>query len=63
MKKAIDKNFLIGCAVSLAAIGVVGYAVKETKSPWCLLGLLLIPTCRTSSSDGNDKNEPREDLK
>lgn len=60
----MKKEFFLGCVVSLAAIGVVGYAVKETKSPWALLGLLLVPTVRTTNREyasGNGENKPENE--
>ena len=45
----LDKNFVLGCGVTLAGMGLVGYACHITKSAKPLWGLLLIPTYKLSS--------------
>ena len=65
MENKLNKNFVLCQLVTLAGIGVIGYACHVTKSAKPLWGLLLVPRWSNRQTTDSDKetDEPVEEQK
>ena len=60
MGNKLNKNFVLCQLITLAGIGVVGYACHVTKSAKPLWGLLLVPRWSTTETTANNSDAETE---